>query len=105
MDGNISGFLLGLIPSIITAVIVFYFQRRQNRKDKEAEERAEARKRESYLGLKLQMATAKLSFATARAIQRGHANGEVEEGIAEYETAKKDYYNFLNEHAKEHLTK
>jgi hypothetical protein len=53
--------------------------------------------------MELQMATAKMSYAVAMALKRGHANGEVEEAIEAYEEARKKYLDFLNEHAAEHL--
>lgn len=91
------------IPSVLCGVFMFYLQRQQRRKDEHIERRAEARRREGLLSLELQMATAKLSFATAVAVKRGKANGEVEEGIEAYETARHKYLAFLNEQAAEHL--
>ncbi len=49
------------------------------------------------------MATAKLAYATAVALRRGRANGEVEEGVEAYETARKKYLDFLNRQATEYL--
>ena len=68
-----------------------------------AEKRAAARQKESLLALELNMSTAKLAYATAVALRRGHANGEVEEGIRAYNEAKKKYVDFLNAQASEHL--
>ena len=96
-------FLLGLCPSIITGIIAYYLQRGQKRRDEQAEEHAEARKKESLLALDLNMANAKLSYACAMAIKRGKPNGEVEEAVEAYEEAKAAYYRFLNEQAKERL--
>ena len=81
-----------------------FFTRAQKRRDEETDERAKARQKESLLALELNMSTAKLSYATAVALKRGHANGEVEEGIKAYNEAKKKYVDFLNEQANEHLT-
>lgn len=67
------------------------------------DQRAAARKQETLLALDLQMATAKLSFATAMAIKRGRPNGEIEEGVDAFESAKKRYLDFLNEQAASHL--
>ncbi len=93
------------IPSVLCGVFMAWFNRKQNRKDAQMERRAEARRREGLLSLELQMATAKLSYATAMALKRGKANGEVEEGIVAYEAARKKYLAFLNEQAAEHLTR
>ena len=86
------------------AALMAYFNRLQKKRDEKADKRAEARKNESLLALELQMATAKMAFAAAVAIKRGVANGEVEEGITSYNSAKRKYLNFLNEQAANHLT-
>ena len=93
------------IPSVLCGVFLAWFNRKQNRMDALMERRAEARRREGLLSLELQMAPAKLSYATAMALKRGKANGEVEEGIVAYEAARKTYLAFLNEQAAEHLTR
>ena len=100
---DIGSFVLGLIPSVITSLMVFYWQRAQKRRDTETEKRAEARKREGLLSLELQMATAKLAYAVAMAVKRGTPNGEVEDGIEAYDEARSKYLAFLNEQAEEHL--
>ena len=100
---TIEQFLISIIPSIAGGVFMAYFNHSQKERDKTADRRAEARKKESLLSLELQMATAKMAFATAVAIKRGVANGEVEEGIVSFNEAKGKYYSFLNEQATEHL--
>jgi len=93
----------GLLPAIISAAITFYVQRRQKRRDEDMERHTAARKREAHLSLEMQMATAKLAYAVAMAMKRGKPNGEVEEGIEAYDAAKKNYIEFLNEQAAEHI--
>lgn len=61
------------------------------------EERSKNRKRESLILIDLQLATAKLSYATAMAIKRGTANGEVEEGIKAYRKALVEFQEFERE--------
>ncbi|WP_409969634.1 hypothetical protein RFF05_06910 [Bengtsoniella intestinalis] len=92
-----------VLPSLIVALFMAAFTRRQAARDKATDERAEARKKESLLALEMQMATAKMSYATAVALKRGYANGEVEEGVAAYDEARKKYFHFLNEQATDHL--
>lgn len=99
----IHAFVLGLLPSLVTGAIGFYIQRAQKRRDKDMEEKAEARRREYLLMMELEMATAKLSYAVACAIKRGTPNGEVEDGIEAYEAASEKYATFLKEQAIEHL--
>jgi hypothetical protein len=92
-----------ILPSLVVGVFMAFFNRAQKRRDEETESRAAARQKESLLALELNMSTAKLSYATAVALRRGHANGEVEEGMRAYNEAKKKYVDFLNEQANEHL--
>lgn len=91
--------LSAVLPSLVCGVLMALFNRRQNRKDKEVNARAEARKKESFLALEMNMANAKLSYAVAMAIKRGTPNGEVEEGIDAYNAAKSKYVKFLEEQA------
>jgi len=95
--------VIAIIPSLIVGIFLYFFSREQNKRDVAADSRVKARKKESLLSLELQMATAKLSYATAMALKRGYANGEVEEGIESYEEAKKKYFDFLNEQAVDHV--
>lgn len=94
-----------LLPSLVVGIIMALYNRKQSKRDKERDKIEDARRDESLLALELQMATAKLSYATAMALKRGQANGEVEEGIAAYEEAKTKYYAFLNRQAMEHIRK
>lgn len=96
-----------IFPSLLVSVIMLVINTRQKKREAERDRRQEhrvaARNRESVLHLNLQMATAKLSYATAMAIKRGKPNGEIEDGIVAYEKAKKEYLNFLNQQATESL--
>ena len=103
--GEVTAFLLGLLPSVIASCAAYYLQRAQKRRDQASEAHAAARKQESLLNLEVTMAAAKLSYACAMAIKRGKPNGEVEEAVGDYETAKEAYYHFLNEQAADHLIK
>lgn len=97
-------YLLGLLPTLVTGIVLYMIQRKIRIRDEAVERRAKTRKRESLLQLKMLMASNKLTFAVAMAIKRGEPNGEVEEGIKAYSEAKNEYYAFLNEQAAEHLT-
>ncbi len=92
-----------LLPSLIVSLVMAVINRRQKKRERAEDALAEARREESLLHLNLQMATAKLAYATAMALKRGKANGEVEEGVEAYEEAKRAYTAFLNKQATEHL--
>lgn len=86
-------------------MILFYIQRVQKRRDEKIKEQNEERKKESLLALEFNMANAHLSHAVAIAVKRGSANGEIEQAITAYDKAKKEYFDFINEQANEHLFK
>ena len=95
-----------IILALLMYVLTHTLDKKYEAKEKQAEERqilaeeqAKARKEECLLGLHLQSATNKMSYAVAKAIQRGYANGEVEVGIAAYEIADKEYIDFMTKQA------
>lgn len=72
---------------------------------KVAEERAEERKKESLLSLRLMNANCSLTVGTAMAIKHGRCNGEMEQGLKDVEDAMKEYQEFHDRIAVERLTK
>ena len=76
---------------------MYWFNQSMHEREKNVDRRAELRRKESLLALKMQMANGKLTYAVAMAYKRGKPNGEVEDGIEAYEEAKKEYYDFINE--------
>lgn len=90
--------------SVLTALAVFYMERRQRRRDALAEKSAERRKRESLLSLEMMSANNQLSYALAMAVKRGRANGEVEAALEAYSGAKAAYDHWKAEMAAEQLT-
>ena len=112
---NLASIAQAVLPSLAVSIIMLVINNHQKKREKARDARnlereqyqdklIETRKQETILHLNLQMATAKLAYANAMAIKRGRPNGEIEEGIAAYETAKSEYLNFLNKQAMESLT-
>lgn len=95
--------ILSLLPSLIVSAVMLYWGRAQNRRDADMARHTEAKRKQELLAMKMQMATAKLAYANSMAIKRGTPNGEIEEGVDAYEDARRDYLDFLNEQAAEHL--
>lgn len=93
-----------LFESVFLVLAIYYIQRGQKKRDSHAEERAAVRRKESLLNLQLTMASSKLAYATAVAIERGKTNGELREAKEDYTAAKAAYMQFLNEQATDHLT-
>lgn len=98
-----ASFFIGLLPSIIAGVAVFYISRNQRRRDEAVEKISNARKCEALLSLEMQMSSNKLAYACAMALKRGEANGEVEDGIRSYEASKQKYTDFMAKQATEHI--
>ncbi len=91
--------ILSIASPILVGLFLFYFKRGQDKKDATYEESYKTRCKESLLSLEMITASADLSYATAVAVKRGYANGEVEAGIESYKKAKESYRIFMTEQA------
>lgn len=105
MDINLLSAFLTACPSIVTGVIAYRINKKGDERHAEAEKRHDERVKAERLSMEMQNATADLSYANAMAIKRGTPNGEIEAGIASYEKAKRDYFNFINKKYLEDITK
>ena len=94
---------LSEIFSAVCALLIYYWQRQQKKRDKAQEARAEVRKRESLLPLELSMATGKMCAVLIEKLQNHELNGNVEDAKEAYEQARSKHLAFLNEQATEHL--
>lgn len=83
-----------ICPSIIVGIVMAFWNSRQNRANDERKKQEELRHKSEILRIDLLVATAQLSYATAVALKRGYANGEVEEGVKAYNTAIKKFREF-----------
>ena len=123
---DISGIMAFLSP-IASALIIWYVQRqylrrekirdeqiaeerkRQERKDaerdKESKERAEARKQESLITMRMIKAVGKLSYANSVAIKEGKVNGVMEEALMYYRDASSEMTEFLQEKATDYFVR
>lgn len=97
--------IVTMATSVITALFVFYWQRQQTLRDKDAGRRAEARRQESLLSMEMSFAASKLAHATAMAVKYGKVNGEMDEAEQTYTETKRNYTRFLNEQAQRALYK
>lgn len=100
---NIFSIVIGLIPTVISTVLVFYIQRFLKKRDEEAVHHAADRKKESILSMDLLWSVANLTYTNTMLIQRKETNGELSEGIDSFKKAKGDYNKFINEKAQDHL--
>ena len=98
-------YVLGLLPSIATAMVVFYMQRRQNARDKEIEASRAARQREYELEVSLDIAVRDMAYMTALYVRDGKTNGELDGVMEAYQRAKRDWKEFMYSQGHEHLIK
>ena len=76
-------FFINLLPTIITGLFLFYWQRAQKKHD-DIKEDVEKVNRE------VNSATMELAYATAIAVERGKTNGELKKAKEAYDKATKD---------------
>ena len=84
-------------------------KRKQEEKEKEREKeqkcRAEARKHENLLTMRMMKAVGKLSYANSVAIKEGKVNGVMEDALTYYREASDEMTEVLQEQAVEHYVK
>ena len=83
----------------VGAIISGTISRKLTKAEQDAEEKEKARSNETVLILSGIKAAGALSYATAVALKRGHANGEVEQGVEAYKQWEQDLDKFLMEQA------
>ena len=88
---------VGIIPALIVGVMMAYFNKQQKKRDEKKLEAEEERRENEGLKLDLLLASAQLSYAVAMAIKRGAPNGEIEEGVKQYNKAIKKFREFERE--------
>ena len=115
-----SGIMAFLSP-IVSALIIWYIQRqylrrekirdeqiaeerqrqekREAEKEKELKARADSRKQESLLTMRMIKAIGKLSYANSIAIKEGKVNGVMEEALVYYRENSSELSEFLQEQA------
>lgn len=85
------------MPGIIVGIILAFWNRGQKKRDDKNSEREDERQHSEELRISLLVASAQLSYAVAMAIKRGSPNGEIEEGIKEYNKAMEKFRKFERE--------
>ena len=90
-------FISAVLPSLFVGVVMYFWERRQRKFEREMAEKEENRARGELVKFDLTCATAALTYATAMAVKRGSTNGELETAIANYETAMESFHKFERE--------
>ena len=80
--------ITAILTPILTGLVVWAIERKKTQKDALKEEADQVDADVNY-------ATMQLAYATAMAVKRGKANGEVEDAVKAYEAAKekRDKFN------------
>lgn len=87
------------IPSAVMGVIVWKFERRINKRDKDVADRESAREAMLMLVIQSSSAAIALGEATARAVQRipdAHCNGDMHNALAYAAKVKHEQKDFLS---------
>lgn len=90
----LEGIIGAIVPGIIVGIVLFYWERRQKKRDTHIGEQSALQIEKDMLQLDLLVATAQLSYAVAMAQKRGTPNGEMEIAIEKYETAMEKFRKF-----------
>lgn len=100
--------IIAAAAAIVVALIEGIAAKERRERKKESEElikRADIRKEESRLSMKMMSAALQLSVVTANALTGGHNNGNVERAKHAAEEAEKEYQAFLQRITSEELNK
>jgi len=92
------------ITAAATIICAYMAAQGKKRADKE-DAIAEQRVKEGRLQLAMIDANSKLTVGVAMALKHGHANGEVEDGLKAVEEAQREYVEFLEGIAIDHIKK
>ena len=85
------------VPTAITGFFFWLLKRHIDEKEKEREEREQARKQNELLLVQGVFASIGLGEATALALKNGHTNGETEAALEYARTIKHKQKDFLTE--------
>lgn len=91
---NVITVFSAILPSLCVSLIMLFFTRMQNKRDKKKIDSEEAAKTSERLQVVLLLSTAKLSYAVAIALKNGGMNGEVDDAINQYKEAMKEFKKF-----------
>lgn len=86
-----------VVPGVIVGIVMAVWNKRQKDRENRREEHERQADRGQVLQISLLVASASLSYAVAMAIKRGRPNGEVEEGIKQYNCAMERFREYERE--------
>ena len=87
----------GIISGVIVGIVMAYWNHKQKLREAAADEDRKQRLRSEKVRISLLVAAAKLSYVVAMAAKRGSPNGEIEQGVAQYQEAMREFRQFERE--------
>lgn len=96
MTATIIAILTAAVPGTVASIIAYQINKKSDKRYEEQRQQAIDRAEASKIQMEMITASAALSYACAMALKRGKPNGEVEEAIASYALAKKNYLDYIN---------
>jgi len=100
----VSQLLGAILPSLIVGIFMAIWNAKQKRYTEFERQKELDRLKAEALEISLLVATAQLSYAVAVAIKRGTPNGEVEEGMEQYQRAMSKFREFEREQLAKNIT-
>lgn len=91
--------IIAAAQTMVISLVIWYWQRAQNKRDKENNKLEELRKQEARLQMQLLFSAGQLAFGCAVALERGSTNGEIKEAKQSFEEASENYKAFLETEA------
>ena len=103
--GILSGAFVFVVQLIANIFISHYLKKHLEKRDREQDQKDQARLKYEEVSLDVNTASAKLAYALAMAWKRGSPNGEVEAGINAYNEAMAKQAEFLRKQALYNIAK
>ena len=97
--------LWAVTPSVIVGIFMAFWNNGQKKHNEKETEKELDRLKAQELQISLLVATAQLSYANAMAIKRGAPNGEIEEGLEQYQEAMNKFRTFEREQLAKNVAK
>lgn len=86
-----------VVPSIIVSVVMAIWNKKQKDAENKKKEEEKIVEKGRNLQISLLVATSSLAYAVGMAVKRGHANGELDFAIEEYNKAISDFREYERE--------
>lgn len=97
--------IIPIASPVLCGVIIYYAQRRQNKRDAAAVEQQNTQAEANFHLLKSVKSIGKLSYANAVAIKEGKVNGVMSEAMDYYKQNSDELETFLQQQTAENMAK